>query len=112
MMPLSRAMLVDTETTGLDEPHVIQLAHSKPFLWSEEITAGDYTVRMFKPGKPISTGAKAAHHIIEADLTDHPSWSGSYYLDAEYLIGHNIDFDWQALGEQPLVKRICTLALA
>jgi len=111
-MPNGRAVLLDSETTGFDEPHVIQLAHSKPFLWGEEITVEHYTVRMFKPGKPIENGAKATHHIIEADLAGCPPWSGSYYLDAEYLISHNIDYDWKALGEQPLVKRICTLALS
>jgi len=111
-MPLGRAILADVETTGLDEPDVIQLAYSKPFTWGEEITVHDYTVKMFKPRKLISPGAKAAHHIIEADLADCPPWSGSYYLDAEYLIGHGIDFDWKVLGEQPLVKRICTLALS
>jgi hypothetical protein len=31
--------------------------------------------------------------------------------DATYLIGHNIDFDWGAIG-QPDIKRICTLALS
>jgi exodeoxyribonuclease X len=29
----------------------------------------------------------------------------------DYLIGHNIDSDWRALGS-PEVKRICTLAMA
>ena len=33
------------------------------------------------------------------------------YADVTYLIGHNIDFDWNAIG-QPDIKRICTLALS
>jgi exodeoxyribonuclease X len=111
-MPIARAVLADVETTGFDEPDVIQLAFSKPFTWAQEITAEDYTVLNFQPGKPITNGAKAAHHIIEADLTDCPRWPGSYPLDADYLIGHNIDFDWKALGSQSGVRRICTLALA
>ena len=111
-MPNGRAVILDCETTGLDEPQVIQLAHSRPFLWGEEITSADYTVKRFCPTKPICTGAKAAHHIIEADLVESPEWSGSYRLDADYMIGHGIDFDWKALGEQPQVKRICTLALS
>lgn len=31
--------------------------------------------------------------------------------DVEYLIGHNIDFDWAVINK-PNLKRICTLALA
>jgi exodeoxyribonuclease X len=54
----------------------------------------------------------ATHHILDEELIDCPPAS-SFQLphELEYLIGHNIDFDWQAIG-QPEVKRICTLALA
>ena len=31
--------------------------------------------------------------------------------DAQYIIGHNVDYDWNVIN-QPNVKRICTLALA
>jgi exodeoxyribonuclease X len=57
-------------------------------------------------------GALATHHILDEELVDCPPAS-SFRLpgDLHYLIGHNIDFDWQAVG-QPEVKRICTLALA
>jgi exodeoxyribonuclease X len=49
---------------------------------------------------------------LDEELIDCPPAS-SFQLphDLEYLIGHNIDFDWQAIG-QPEVKRICTLALS
>ena len=40
-----------------------------------------------------------------------PSASFKLPADTKYLIGHNIDFDWVAIG-RPEVKRICTLALA
>ena len=46
------------------------------------------------------------------DLIDcDPSYTVKLPPDAEYIIGHNVDFDWKALG-QPNVKRICTQALA
>ena len=31
-------------------------------------------------------------------------------MGIEYIIGHNVDFDWRMLS-QPKVRRICTLAL-
>jgi exodeoxyribonuclease X len=57
----------------------------------------------------------ATHHIIESDLKDSPAWSDQVVsfrsMSAGYLVGHNIDFDWKAIGS-PDIKRICTLALA
>jgi exodeoxyribonuclease X len=49
---------------------------------------------------------------MDEDLVSCPP-SASFQLPSstKYLIGHNIDFDWVAIGN-PEVKRICTLALA
>ena len=49
---------------------------------------------------------------MDEELVNCPA-SSSFKLSAgtQYLIGHNIDFDWVAIGS-PDVKRICTLALA
>jgi DNA polymerase III epsilon subunit-like protein len=68
---------------------------------------------MYRPKKPIALGALATHHIIADDLTDCVPWPGKWMPPAgvEYMVGHNVDFDWKAIG-QPDVKRICTLALA
>lgn len=108
------ALILDTETTSVDEPEVIQLGYMGPV---RQLTAAglDESVQVarFKPSKPISLGAMAVHHIIEADLADAPAWRGEWALPygTEYLVGHNIDFDWKAIG-QPHVARICTLALS
>lgn len=117
------AIILDTETTGVDAPDVIQLA------WLPLVSSWEQPPKMlclpgtgpdecggifsFRPRKPITLGAMAAHHIIEDDLKDSPEWPGSWELPpcTEYVIGHNVDFDWQAIGSPP-VKRICTLALA
>jgi exodeoxyribonuclease X len=40
-----------------------------------------------------------------------PSSSFSLPDDCEYMIGHNVDFDWSAIGS-PDIKRVCTLALS
>jgi exodeoxyribonuclease X len=66
----------------------------------------------YKPAKPSTFGAMAVHHILPHELEGcPPSSSFSLPADAEYIVGHNIDFDWQAAGSPP-VKRICTYAMS
>ena len=55
----------------------------------------------------------ATHHILPSDLEScSPSSEAKLPSDCTYLVGHNIDFDWKALGSPQGVKRICTLAMA
>lgn len=111
---MSAATIVDCETTGIDEPDVIELAWMGP-LSGQYAAALDQPTerRRFKPRKPIALGALATHHILDEDLAGEPEWPGSWSPPAgtEYLIGHNVDYDWKAIGSPP-VKRICTLAFA
>lgn len=59
----------------------------------------------------ITIRALATHHIMDEELVDCPPASDfSLPFGTEYIIGHNVDFDWKAIGS-PDVKRICTLAL-
>lgn len=105
------AIFLDTETTGIDDPDVIQLAHTLP-LGSPASDLGPISVWYFKPTKPITLAAMATHHIIPADLERAPPWQGAQLPPGtQYIVGHSVDFDWKALSE-PKVKRICTLALA
>lgn len=106
------AIILDTETTGVDAPEVIELAFSALMATPREYAGLDDGAR-FKPSKPIALGAMATHHIIPDDLVNCPPWPGSWTPPpgVDYIIGHNIDFDWRAIGE-PKIKRICTLALA
>jgi exodeoxyribonuclease X len=100
-----RAIIFDTETTGINAPEIIEAA------WIDIHGNHQYHER-FKPSKQIELGAMATHHIIPADLTDcRPSSEFKLPEDITYLVGHNIDFDWKAAGS-PDVKRICTLALS
>lgn len=111
------ALIIDTETTGFDKPDVIELAYIGPFTHPGSSLGRDKKFQQrFKPRKPISLGAMATHHITFEDLVDKPEWQGSWSPpdelgDIDYIIGHNVDFDWAAIGS-PDVKRICTLALA
>jgi len=103
-------LILDTETTDKEPPmEVIELA------WTcFTCPPGNHSRLLFKPSVPPKFGAMATHHILMEDLEGRePSQLASGRVpEAEFWIGHNIDFDWRALGEPPKVKRICTLALA
>jgi len=108
---MPKAIIFDTETTGLDSPEVIEAA------WLElrslsPLSLGESFEQRYKPGKPISLAALATHHILDEELIHCPP-SDSFKLpkDIEYLIGHHVDFDWAVIGS-PDLKRICTLNLA
>ncbi len=106
------AVILDTETTGFDEPDVIELAHTDPILAPFDREPLVHCSR-FKPRKPITYGALATHHIFEGELAQCEPWTGAWSPPAgtEYLIGHHVDFDWKAIGS-PSLKRICTLAIS
>lgn len=103
------AFIADTETTGLDHTshEIIELAY-KPFDSSDPPV-----VERFHPSKPIDLGALSTHHILDEELEAEPpsSLAFSRLPPCDYLIGHNIDFDWNFLG-QPNCRRICTQAMA
>lgn len=113
--------VLDTETTGFENPQVVELAwvempESLNMLHAVNHNAAPYFNRRFKPSVPIEYGAAATHHILLDDLKDCAPADDvpSHWQDhgIEYAIGHNIDFDADVLGGLPGAKRICTLALA
>ena len=110
---MSCAVIIDTETTGIDEPDVIELAWMGPL---HAMTPPDQPIERvrFKPRKPIALGALATHHILDEELEEKPQWMGVWFPPGrpEYIVGHAIDFDWQAIGCPTELRRICTLALA
>lgn len=66
----------------------------------------------YKPSIPLSMGSIAIHNILPSELEDcQPSSSFNLPLDCEYLIGHSISFDHEAIGRPP-VKLICTHAIS
>ena len=106
-----KTIIFDTESTDLKKPVLIEAA------WVELESLEPYSVtnpfeQRYNPGKPISLGALATHHIMDEELVDCPP-AASFTLpsDVDYVIGHNVDFDWEVIGK-PDIKRICTLALA
>ena len=106
------AVILDTETSGIGEDaEVMQLAYMELNAQLQE-TANVFQA-YYQPKRPVSLGALAVHHITPGQLLLHGAFSEPPLAPpASYYIGHNVDFDWKALGSPPGVKRICTLALA
>ena len=103
------AIILDTETTDVAEGmEVMELAYINylephhPFL------------KRYKPEKPPKFGACAIHHILPSDVEAcEPAANARHDVaPATYWIGHNIDFDWRALGSPSHIKRIDTLAFS
>jgi exodeoxyribonuclease X len=108
---MNNTIIFDTEATGIKEPILIEAA------WVELESFAPFTftnpfVQRYNPEKPISLGALATHHIMDEELVDCPL-AASFTLPehVDYIIGHNVDFDWGVIGK-PEVKRVCTLSLA
>lgn len=104
------AYLVDTETTTKEKGEVIELACLELI---NQTDTGNFFCQRYLPQGEIQWGAMAVHHIVMEDLYGMPpAIQAKTDLPAmQYMVGHNIDFDWKQLGE-PNVKRICTLALS
>ena len=106
-----KTIIFDTEATGIKEPVLIEAA------WVELQSIKPFTVtnpfeQRYNPGKPITLGALATHHIMDEELVAcPPAATFSLPSDVAYVIGHNVDYDWEVIGK-PDIKRICTLALA
>lgn len=108
------AIILDTETTGLDNPDVIQLATTMPVATpAPGLSHLPVVSQFFAPAKSISIAALAVHHIIAEDLTGAAPWPGHWTPPGgvKWIVGHNVDFDWKAIGS-PDVRRIDTLALS
>lgn len=121
-----KAIIFDTETNDTKEPEIIEAAwielefgnpttvptdpvddENGDIIWVETI----HSFRL-KPSRQIALGAMATHHIMDEDLEGCDPSCTFELPQSDFLIGHNIDFDWQAAGSPTGAKRICTLALS
>lgn len=108
---MSQAIIFDTETTGIDgqiiQIGVVEFVENR--LSGETISYG----QDYKASVPIQFGAMAVHHILDEDLVDcPPNTEFALPEGLQYMIGHNVDFDWKMAGSPESVKRICTLAMS
>lgn len=113
---MTTILVFDTETTDAQEPELIEAGgyyfDSPDGKIDADSASSSFIYDRYKPTKPIAYGAMATHHILEADLIDcPPSSSFAFPVPFDYMVGHNVDFDWKVVGE-PNVRRICTLAMS
>jgi exodeoxyribonuclease X len=95
-----QAIILDTETHTLNGLPIeiayapIQIQEGKLSLDREQMFDQLYSIGNEK----ISFGSMAVHHILESDLVGQPNFS-SFELPqhTQYIIGHNIDYDIQAI---------------
>ena len=110
---MGTAKIIDTETTGVEEgDQVIEYAE---IMLDLDLGAVAELIQRYRPTAPMKLGALATHHITPQELMNEPEVPESFqdkFEGVEYIIGHNVDFDWRMLGKPKGVKRICTLALA
>ena len=110
-----RAYVFDTETTGKRQPVIVETA-LLPMLIVEGYplpATMQAEVHRWNPGKPIEAGAWATHFIEDADVAnERPSAEFALPTHNHYLIGHNVDYDWDVAGKPKNVCRICTFAIS
>lgn len=123
-MTTNKAIILDTETHDLNGL-VIQLAYASvallsykdekpvPVLKHDTLFNQMYSIGDYK----IDHAAMAVHNILDSDLEGKPHTSTiTLPINEGYIIGHNIDYDINAIatstGVKTSLKPICTLALA
>lgn len=105
------AIVFDTETTGTKAPQIIEAAWLRLDSPATLNVTAQFEQR-YRPAQRIALGALATHHIYDEELADCPPHTDFRLpADVQYIIGHNVDYDWNVAGK-PDVKRICTLALS
>lgn len=107
-------LFLDTETTGLEEPSLIQLAWK-----STSLNVGHN--KLYKPTKPIEIAAMEVHHITNKMVADKEVFSMSkdkaeleVILDDHILVAHNAPFDIGVLQNEGVETKmsICTKKVA
>lgn len=98
------ALIIDTETDQGKDPRPIQVA-------TIDLATGNEWMAYFNSGRPISPKTTAIHGIVDADVAGLERFNLANFTVPEYLIGHNVSFDWRVIG-RPETKLICTVQLA
>jgi exodeoxyribonuclease X len=106
------AIILDTETHDMNG-YPIEIAHVPVNFRNGELAVDKDACfdEYFSCPQPISYGAMAVHHILESDIAGKPSYETFVCLRVLNIIGHNVDYDIQAikLADKSInVKAICT----
>lgn len=99
-----RALVIDTETDQGKDPRPIQVA-------TIDVETGQEWMAYFNSGRAISAFVTKIHGIRDEDVADCPTFDLAKFEVTEYLIGHNVRFDWRVVG-RPSAKLICTVRFA
>lgn len=88
--------ILDTETTGLDNPEIIELAVIN---LAEQMIIN----QRFNPITPISTGATDIHGMTKEGLAAKPRWEVGFQsivktVFARKILIYNYDFDFRAIS--------------
>lgn len=118
------ALIFDTETHKLHGDIIEAGALDIRFENDVLVMGYEHHLGRFKPSEPISLAAMAIHHIIDDDLINCESYTTFKIpkkLNTRYLIGHNIQYDIDAMNRTGFdfnaqllrpFEPICTLAMA
>jgi len=104
MTDFDTALIIDTETDQGRDPRPIQVA-------TINVTTGFEWMQYFNSGRSISPAVIKVHGITDADVSGYERFELDQFELPEYLIGHNVRFDWRVIGS-PSAKLICTVRLA
>jgi DNA polymerase III epsilon subunit-like protein len=120
-------VFLDTETTGIENGRLIQLAYKKQnnVLGDDNGNKEKTVVEYFKPPVPIEIEAMAIHHITEKHIAAKPAFAKSKAFDAlqklladpaTILVAHNAKFDIGILEREGVAidhnRFICTMKVA
>lgn len=109
-----KLLFLDTETTGLNDPRLVQLAYHVH-------NEGMYSVGTFKPPKPIEIQATIIHGITNQAVDRSPIFQNSpdfeklqNLLTDHILVCHNVVFDARVLENEGIKinKTLCTKEMA
>ncbi|MGO2505770.1 MAG: putative quorum-sensing-regulated virulence factor [Psychrobacter alimentarius] len=98
------ALVIDTETDQGRDPRPIQVA-------TINVMTGFEWMKYFNSGRTISPIVIKVHGITDEDVAGLERFNLAEFELPEYLIGHNVRFDWRVIGS-PSAKLICTVRLA
>ena len=104
MTTIATALIIDTETDQGRDPRPIQVA-------TINVATGFEWMKYFNSGRSISPIVIKVHGITDEDVAGLERFSLDEFDLPEYLIGHNVRFDWRVIGRPP-AKLICTVRLA
>ena len=87
------ALVIDTETDQGRDPRPIQVA-------TINVATGFEWMKYFNSGRAISPVVIKVHGITDADVAGLERFELDQFELPEYLIGHNVRFDWRVIGSR------------